>query len=575
MSVTDLHPVALGLALAVALAGLAWRVGTWLRRWVGPPGERPPTAERVRAAIAGALGAPFGRALPRLLVAFVLDALLQRRLWRRDPVRWVAHMGVFLGFTGLLLTHALGGVVAAKVFHGHASTVNPWLWLRDLFGLAVAVGLILGVARRRLARAELPVPRGRDPLFVALVAAIVLTGFLLAAVKIVSAAAFARMVTEYSTLSEAEVPPLRAYWQSEYGVAFPPGQQPPSLDAKLLAAGQVIHARACAECHARPQSAFVSYPVSRLLAGVAQPLAASQADGFLFHLHLFLCFLGLAYLPFGRALHLVSAPAALVANAGAGRPVTVNAATRRALALDACTRCGMCDESCSVRALAPLYGNPLVLPAEKLFAMRELAKGSFVRGEPLAELALGSHACTDCGRCTRGCPVGIDLEDLWAAGKGALASLGEPAPAAWVKAVPAAAWAERVAAAPDGRVRIPAPHGVMPRATALTGEPRTFSPCVQCQTCTNVCPVVALSSGAGAVDVTPQKVMNLLRLGMVELALGSRMVWDCATCYQCQESCPAGIRVTEVLYELRNLAYQRLGTLRTTVAGEGSKGGAA
>jgi heterodisulfide reductase subunit C len=39
------------------------------------------------------------------------------------------------------------------------------------------------------------------------------------------------------------------------------------------------------------------------------------------------------------------------------------------------------------------------------------------------------------------------------------------------------------------------------------------------------------------------------------------MVWDCATCYQCQEHCPAGIRVTEVLYELRNRGYERLGGL--------------
>jgi heterodisulfide reductase subunit C len=55
--------------------------------------------------------------------------------------------------------------------------------------------------------------------------------------------------------------------------------------------------------------------------------------------------------------------------------------------------------------------------------------------------------------------------------------------------------------------------------------------------------------------------MNLLRLGLADLALGSRMVWDCATCYQCQEHCPADIRVTEVLYELRNRGYERLSGL--------------
>ncbi len=68
-------------------------------------------------------------------------------------------------------------------------------------------------------------------------------------------------------------------------------------------------------------------------------------------------------------------------------------------------------------------------------------------------------------------------------------------------------------------------------------------------------------------DATPQKVMNLLRLGLVDLAVGSRMVWDCATCYQCQEHCPAGIRVTDLLYELRNRGWAQLGELARPALG--------
>jgi heterodisulfide reductase subunit C len=33
------------------------------------------------------------------------------------------------------------------------------------------------------------------------------------------------------------------------------------------------------------------------------------------------------------------------------------------------------------------------------------------------------------------------------------------------------------------------------------------------------------------------------------------MTWDCTTCYQCQENCPQGIKVTEIIYELKNRAY--------------------
>ena len=44
---------------------------------------------------------------------------------------------------------------------------------------------------------------------------------------------------------------------------------------------------------------------------------------------------------------------------------------------------------------------------------------------------------------------------------------------------------------------------------------------------------------------------SLMRLELKEAALGSRMVWDCATCYQCQQHCPQGVPVTDLLYELR------------------------
>jgi len=36
------------------------------------------------------------------------------------------------------------------------------------------------------------------------------------------------------------------------------------------------------------------------------------------------------------------------------------------------------------------------------------------------------------------------------------------------------------------------------------------------------------------------------------------MLWDCVTCYQCQEQCPQGVKVTEVLYELKNLAIKNV-----------------
>ena len=63
-------------------------------------------------------------------------------------------------------------------------------------------------------------------------------------------------------------------------------------------------------------------------------------------------------------------------------------------------------------------------------------------------------------------------------------------------------------------------------------------------------------------DLTPQQIMNLLRLGLKDMTLGSRMVWECTTCYMCQEHCPERVRVADILYELRNLAYERFREIR-------------
>jgi heterodisulfide reductase subunit C len=92
--------------------------------------------------------------------------------------------------------------------------------------------------------------------------------------------------------------------------------------------------------------------------------------------------------------------------------------------------------------------------------------------------------------------------------------------------------------------------------------PETFSACVQCTICANVCPVVSLPGSLSSPEMTPQQVMNLLRLDMKELAMGSRMVWDCMTCYMCQEHCPQGIKVADILYELRNMGADRLKKVR-------------
>jgi heterodisulfide reductase subunit C len=279
-------------------------------------------------------------------------------------------------------------------------------------------------------------------------------------------------------------------------------------------------------------------------------------------------------LPFTRFFHVVASPLGLLVNAAARTRASAGEASapaarasQRALALDACVQCGICDQDCSVAPLARYLGNPGLMPSHKLIATAALANGRLLQAGDgaLRQEALlaadGAFLCTDCGRCTHRCPVGLDLADLWTAGRGDLAAAGLPAPAQWVQERPALAWAEVLATGP-GQPSLAGPDATW---APLSADRRTFSRCVQCQTCTNVCPVVAHGIDCSdGVDLTPQRVMNLLRLGMRDLTLGSRMVWDCATCYQCQENCPEGVRVTDVMCELRALAVARLGSVRSS-----------
>jgi heterodisulfide reductase subunit C len=40
------------------------------------------------------------------------------------------------------------------------------------------------------------------------------------------------------------------------------------------------------------------------------------------------------------------------------------------------------------------------------------------------------------------------------------------------------------------------------------------------------------------------------------MACGASMIWDCVTCYQCQEHCPQLVEVTDILYQLKNMAIK-------------------
>jgi heterodisulfide reductase subunit C len=112
-------------------------------------------------------------------------------------------------------------------------------------------------------------------------------------------------------------------------------------------------------------------------------------------------------------------------------------------------------------------------------------------------------------------------------------------------------WAKELASRDLGRV-----GGT---GAGLADRAESFWGCVQCTTCTGVCPVVAVSEDPSRdLDLAPQQIMNLLRMGLKAQTLGARMVWSCTTCYKCQEHCPQGVPVADILYELRQLGAETL-----------------
>ena len=554
--------IALYSSLTIFLLGSLYRIWSWFRIRIGPEASAFSTGQRLAAAAKGFAATLFSRRVFSLLKVLVLDVILQARILKDDFLRWFMHICIFAGFISLLVMHALNKPLTLALFPNYAPTLNPFLFLRNLFGAMLLLGIAIALYRRIRHKEPHLFTNAADRCAIVILATVLVSGIALEGAKIISPAIFDSMVEEYSTLTDSEeIDQLKHYWAKDFGVVFP--DRTDVTDHELIQKGRELHNQDCASCHSSPRNAFLSYPLSKLMARIAPTLEMTRASVWLWYIHFLSCFVGLAYLPFSKMFHIVSSPISLFADKGTDHTSSglANRVTRRALSLDACTHCGACSLHCSVKPVLRNIPNTNVLPSEKLISLRTMAKGKKTSAPAMHALAEGSLICTGCYRCTTVCPVGIDLQDLWTSSKSDLADKGFPEPHIWIRKANTAEWAARfqgqnhdVYQYQDERLR----------GTDLNLSDRieAFQACVQCQTCTNVCPVVACSENpAEDLGLTPQQIMNLLRLGLKKMTLGSRMVWDCVTCYMCQEHCPEGIRVADVLYELRNLAYVTFGAV--------------
>jgi nitrate reductase gamma subunit len=339
-------------SLLIFLLGLCYRISAWFRTAIGlsPAGIDP--SARVMAAVRGLLGAVTSPKILGLLKVFFLDILLQFRILRdkKDTLVWLMHICIYGGFTLLLLMHALDKFIAARLFDEYYSTLNPFMFLRNLFGLVFLAGLILAVIRRIRLRVSGLSTTPMDIFAIALLSVVVVSGFLLEAAKISSFSAYGRMVDEYAALkNQEEAKALEVFWVKQFGVVSPSNFQ--NVSKETLEQGRQLSEMSCAGCHSNPRWAFLSFAAAKITKPVAYELDKAGYPQFLWYLHFLSCFFGLAYLPFSKFFHIISTPVSLLVNAaaGEGHSSPANLATKLSIELDGCKHGGACHDGCPIQ----------------------------------------------------------------------------------------------------------------------------------------------------------------------------------------------------------------------------------
>lgn len=91
--------------------------------------------------------------------------------------------------------------------------------------------------------------------------------------------------------------------------------------------------------------------------------------------------------------------------------------------------------------------------------------------------------------------------------------------------------------------------------TTTFGGERIMS-CFSCGTCVGTCPVAAVFP-----DYSPRQIIIESLLGQKNVLLSSSdsPIWFCASCFACEEKCPQGVQITDVILAIRNIAVNVAG----------------
>ncbi len=566
----------LTLSLIVFAVGLFYRLAAWFGQGLPPVDSSLTVGRRLLAALRTIPATLFSSRLLRALRSLLVDALLQKRILDQGISRWLAHTLIVVGFLCLLLFHALDGQITESLFPDYQSTLNPYLFLRNLFGVLVLAGIGLAVVRRIRLRTRRLRSNSSDWAALAFLAAIILSGMVLEGSRIRSYSVYQEMVEEYAAFANDEDElALEAFWVAENGLSSANFPQLPAADQ--VTRGQEVNEGTCTECHVSNRYAFASMA----LAGVATPARAilgdSGAVNFFWYLHILLCFAFLAWLPFAKMFHVIAAPLNLLIRGAGGENPSLepaNLLNRQMIGLSACTHCGACSVACSSSMFFASFQNEFILPSEKVQYLQKFAAGKEKDPAVWKRMQQGLYVCTSCDRCTTICPSGINLREIFVNSRYQLLADGPPESALLSHfSFPLALAQVRIGDHLQALKKVTELFRQrFQRLADLSGPIQldgaestgianhSYLGCYSCARCSNICPVVrSYEHPVEALGMLPHQIIFSLGIGKTELAMGAKMLWSCSTCYLCQENCPNQVELCDIFYTLKNSALIEAG----------------
>jgi len=75
--------------------------------------------------------------------------------------------------------------------------------------------------------------------------------------------------------------------------------------------------------------------------------------------------------------------------------------------------------------------------------------------------------------------------------------------------------------------------------------------CFACGTCSGSCPVREIDE-----RFNPRRIIRMVLLGLKDEVLRSDFIWYCTTCNSCQERCPQGVKIYNIMNILKNIAVK-------------------